>query len=58
LDLREVRGNQGQELSELFKSMLAEKPSNRFPASACTKRLNKIHEDYFKSPFEVTGQFV
>ena len=58
LDLREIRGDQGQELSELVKSMLAEKPSNRFPASACIKRLNKIHEDYCKSLFEVTGQYV
>jgi serine/threonine protein kinase len=58
LDLREIRGNQGQELSELVKGMLAEKPSNRFPASACIKRLNKIHEDYCKSLFKVTGQYV
>jgi serine/threonine-protein kinase len=58
LDLREIRGSQGQELLALVKAMLAEKPSNRLPASVCIKRLNKIHEAYCRSMFEVTGQYV
>lgn len=58
LDFRDIRGNQGQELLVLVKAMLAEKPSNRLPASACIKRLNKIHEAYCRSLFEVTGQYV
>lgn len=58
LDLREIRGSQGQELLVLVKAMLAEKPSNRLPASVCIKRLNKIHEAYCRSMFEVTGQYV
>jgi serine/threonine protein kinase len=58
LDLREIRGNHGQELSDLVEAMLAEKPSNRLPAHACMTRLNKIHEAYCGSLFEVTGQFV
>jgi len=58
LDLREIKGGQGQELGLLIKSMLAEKPSNRLPAKACISRLNKIHEAYCKSLFDVTGQFV
>jgi eukaryotic-like serine/threonine-protein kinase len=58
LDLREIKGSQGKELSALVKGMLAEKPSNRLPANACMKRLNKIHEAYCRSLFEVTGQYV
>ena len=58
LDLREIRGDQGQELSTLIKAMLAEKPSNRPPAKVCLKRLNKIHESYCKSLHSVTGEFV
>jgi eukaryotic-like serine/threonine-protein kinase len=58
LDLREIRGDQGQELSALIEAMLAEKPSNRPPAKVCLKRLNKIHESYCKSLHSVTGEFV
>jgi serine/threonine-protein kinase len=58
LDLREIKGSQGQELLDLVRAMLAEKPSNRLPANACIKRLNKIHEAYCRSMFEVTGQCV
>jgi serine/threonine protein kinase len=58
LNLREIRGSQGQELIVLVRAMLTEKPSNRLPAHACIKRLNKIHEAYCESLFEVTGQFV
>jgi serine/threonine-protein kinase len=58
LDLRDIRGDQGQELSQLIGSMLEEKPSNRIPAKVCLGRLNKIHEAYCKSLFSVTGEFV
>jgi serine/threonine protein kinase len=58
LDLREIRGSQGQKLLALAKAMLDEKPSNRLPAHACMTRLNKIHEAYCESLFGVTGQFV
>jgi serine/threonine protein kinase len=58
LDLREIRGSQGEQLLLLTKAMLAEKPSNRLPAHACMNRLNKIHEAYCKSLYETTGQFV
>ncbi len=58
LDVREIRGSRGQELLNLVSGMLAEKPSNRLPANACIKRLNKIHEAYCASLFEVTGQYV
>jgi serine/threonine protein kinase len=58
LDLREIKGDQGQELLVLIKAMLSDKPSNRLPASVCIKRLNKIHEAYCRSLFEVTGQYV
>ncbi|MFZ0739300.1 MAG: protein kinase [Candidatus Acidiferrales bacterium] len=58
LELREIKGHQGQELGLLIKEMLAEKPSNRPPAKVCLRRLNKIHEAYCKSLFSVTGEFV
>jgi serine/threonine protein kinase len=58
LDFREIRGSQGQELLALVKAMMAEKPSNRLPANGCISRLNKIHEAYCRSLFEVTGQYV
>jgi serine/threonine protein kinase len=58
LDLREIKGNQGQELALLIKQMLAEKPSNRPPALACVGRLNKIHKAYCNSLFNITGEFV
>jgi serine/threonine-protein kinase len=58
LDMRDIRGDHGQELGALIKEMLAEKPSNRPPASICIGKLNKIHEGYCQSLFNVTGQFV
>jgi len=58
LNLREIRGTQGPELLKLVKEMLAEKPSNRLPAKACLGRLNKIHEAYCGSLFDITGQYV
>lgn len=58
LDLREIKGSHGKELLLLVKAMLVENPSNRLPANACISRLNKIHEAYCKSLFEVTGQYV
>ena len=58
LDLREISGSHGPDLLVLIRAMLAEKPSNRLPASVCIKRLNKIHEAYCGSLFEVTGQSV
>ncbi len=58
LELRDIKGHQGTELSVLIKSMLADKPSNRPPAKFCVGRLNKIHEAYCRSLFNVTGQFV
>lgn len=58
LDIREIKGDQGQELSLLIRSMLAEKPSNRPPAKVCVRKLNEIQKAYCKSLFEVTGQFV
>jgi hypothetical protein len=58
LDMRDIRGDQGHELLDLIKSMLAEKPSNRPPANICIGKLNKIHEAYCQSLFNITGQFV
>lgn len=58
LDLREIKGSQGQDLFELVKEMLAAKASNRPPAKACLSRLNKIHEAYCRSLFDVTGEYV
>jgi eukaryotic-like serine/threonine-protein kinase len=58
LERREIKGSQGHELGLLIKKMLAEKPSNRPPAKYCLNQLNKIHEGYCKSLFNVTGQFV
>lgn len=58
LDIREIKGDQGKELSALIGLMLAAKPSNRLPAHACISRLNKIHEAYCASLFTVTGQHV
>jgi serine/threonine protein kinase len=58
LNLREIRGSHGSQLFALAKAMLVENPSNRIPAKACLTRLNKLHEAYCGSLFEVTGQFV
>jgi len=49
---------QGVELLDLIKSMLEEKPSNRPPSKVCMRHLNKIHEAYCRSLFDVTGEFV
>ncbi len=58
LDIREIKGTQGSELSQLIELMLAEKPSNRLPAHACINRLNLIHEAYCASLCDLTGQHV
>jgi serine/threonine protein kinase len=58
LDVRDIRGNQGQLLTQLIHSMLAQEPSDRLPALACIRRLNKIHEDYCRSLSGVTGQSI
>ena len=58
LDLRDIKGAQGVELLDLIKSMLEEKPSNRPPSKVCMRHLNKIHEAYCRSLFDVTGEFV
>jgi eukaryotic-like serine/threonine-protein kinase len=58
LELREIKGNQGHDLGLLIKKMLAEKPSNRPPAKYCLNQLNRVHQAYCKSLFNVTGQFV
>jgi serine/threonine-protein kinase len=58
LDIREIKGTQGSELSVLIGLMLAERPSNRLPARACINRLNLIHEAYCASLSALTGQHV
>ena len=58
LDIREINGAQGKELSALLELMLAAKPSNRLPAHACISRLNIIHETYCGSLSALTGQHV
>lgn len=58
VDLREIKGRQGQGLFELVEEMLAFKASNRPPAKVCLSRLNKIHESYCQSLFDVTGEHV
>ncbi len=58
LDVREIRGNHGQDLLDLVKQMLAEKPVNRPPALFCLRRLNEIHRAYCGSLFQLTGEFV
>jgi serine/threonine protein kinase len=58
LNLRDIKGDQGQKLTYLVKAMLSKPPSHRPSASVCIGRLNKIHEAYCQSLFDVTGQFV
>lgn len=58
LDLRDIRGSQGPNLHHLIQGMLAETAGHRPTADACLQRLNLIHENYCKSLFNVTGQYV
>lgn len=58
LDLRDVRGDQGTNLSGLIQDMLAEAPNNRPSAQECLRRLNLIHQAYCRTLFDVTGQYV
>jgi serine/threonine protein kinase len=58
LDIRDIKGDQGPQLTDLIRKMLALKPSDRLPAHACVARLDQIHRAYCASLSIVTGQFV
>jgi len=58
LDVRDIRGDQGQKLDSIIRAMLAEQPADRPDANFCLGRLNQIHKGYCESLFGVTGQYV
>jgi len=58
ISLRDIRGSEGMYLGRLIQTMLADDPATRPTASDCLGKLNRIHQEYCRSLFDVTGEYI